>query len=313
VRKLIFTLGCPVALVAAAIGSAQPAAANGPSCAVLDFSTEGLTSNWWGQWQPGVAVSDLLTDNIVNSGKFDVLDRKNIDQTLQEHQLGASGEVDPATAINAGHLVGAHFLIEGNIVQFEQTGTSGAAAGGFIPGPVGAVIGGVRQDRVTLKVAMRVVDALTGRIVQSAQEEMTERATSIGGGAFVGLAGGGYSNSSFTSSAMGHLVNDVAIKLASDLDPSKFTSGPPPVNVSGHVLEVDGGNIILNVGSSRGVTVGQYFNVEHVKHIKDPDSGRILTVPENTGQIEVMQVSGDSSVARRVSGSVTAGEAIQSQ
>lgn len=297
----------------------QTRAASGPSVAVLDFDMRGLTSQggspngWWGDWQPGVALADLVTTNIVNTGKFDVLERQHIDHTLNEHHFDASGEVDPATAISAGRLVGAHFLIQGNVLQFEQTGTSGGGAGGLIPGPIGAVVGGVRQDRVTLKVAVRVVDAQTGRIVQSFTDEQTDRATSIGGGAFVGLAGGGYQNSNFINSAMGHLVNDEAIKIAGELDPTKFSSGPAAPTVSGHVLGIDGVNYLLNVGTAKGVAVGAYFNVLKVKHIKDPDSGKMITISETVGTVEVMSVSTDSSVARRVSGTPSTGDSIQSQ
>jgi curli biogenesis system outer membrane secretion channel CsgG len=153
--RLFPVRGC--ALVASLVSTfavtlAPASAAPKPVVAVLDFSTRGLTSNWWGQWEPGVAVSDLLTDNLVNGGKFDVIDRSHIDKTLDEHKLGVSGEVDPASAITAGRLVGAHYLVVGNIVQFDHTGTSGAGAGALIPGPLGALAGGVRQDRVTIKI-----------------------------------------------------------------------------------------------------------------------------------------------------------------
>jgi curli biogenesis system outer membrane secretion channel CsgG len=67
-----------------------------PSIAVLDFNTNGLTSNWYGAFQPGVALSDLVTDQMVNSGRFNVLDRTHLSSTLGEHQLAASGEVDRA-------------------------------------------------------------------------------------------------------------------------------------------------------------------------------------------------------------------------
>jgi curli biogenesis system outer membrane secretion channel CsgG len=279
---------------------------------VLDFSTKGLSSNWYGDWEPGVALSDLVTDHLVNSGKFDVVDRKNLDQTLAEHKLTASGEVDEATAISAGRLVGARYLIQGNILQFERTGHSGGG-GGLIPGPLGGAIGSVRQDRVTLKVAVKVVDARTGRIVQSFSDEVTQTATSLSGGGFSGLVGGGYSNSNFVNSTMGHLVNDEAIKIAAELDPAKFGSSASAAVIAGHIIDVDGANVIINIGASNGVAVGMYFDVIKVKQIKDPDSGRMLTVNQTIGSIEVMTVNADSAIAKRISGLVTVGSAVQSQ
>ncbi len=307
-RRTFITLSLAAAFGAAAVfAGPSPAQAAGPKVAVLNFSTQGLTSNWWGNFEPGVALSDLVTDQLVNTNKFDVLDRKNLDSTLQEHKLSASGEIDPTTAISAGRLVGARYLISGNILQLAHTGSSGAGAGGLIGGVAGGILGGVRSDRVTLKVAVRVVDAVSGRIVQSYSAEKTESATSISGAGFSGYTAGGYSNSSFISSSMGHLINDEAIDIVQHLDPARFTSGPAPPTLTGRVIDVDGGNVILNIGSNKGVQVGAFFNVVKVKQIKDPDSGRMLTANETIGKIQIMSVSGDTCVGRIVSGKIVAG------
>ncbi len=313
-RRRLITLSVAVSFVVAGVLAAAPQAnAAGPKVAVLNFSTQGLTSNWYGNFEPGVALSDLVTDNLVNTGKFDVLDRKNLDSTLQEHKLSASGEIDPTTAISAGRLVGARYLISGNILQFAHTGSSGAGAGGLIGGIAGGIIGGVRSDRVTLKVAVRVVDAQTGRIVQSYSAEKSETATSISGGGFSGYTAGGYSNSNFVSSSMGHLINDEAIDIVNHLDPGKFTAGPAAPSLTGRVIDVDGSNIIINIGANRGVSVGAYFDVVKVKQVRDPDSGHMLNVNENVGKIQIMSVNADSAVGRIVAGHIVAGLSVVSE
>src|ERR1700761_9459498 len=89
-----FTLCLAVALACApAVVSAQ----SRPAIAVLDFSTRGLSSDWYGGFEPGVALSDLVTDRMVNDGRFNVVDRTHLTQTLGEHQLASGGEVDPQT------------------------------------------------------------------------------------------------------------------------------------------------------------------------------------------------------------------------
>jgi len=292
------------ATLIAAIAFLQPqrvVAANAPTVAILDFSTKGLTSNWWGQFEPGVALSDLLTDQIVNTGKFNVLDRKALDSTLSEHHLGASGEVDATTAITAGRLVGARYLISGNIMQLAQTGKSGGGGLSFIP-YVGALAGAVGTSRTTLKVAVRVVDARTGRIVLSFTDEVTAKATSFAGFGASADVGGGYGNSQFLSSSMGHLINDEAARIAAKIDPDKFSAAPSGPIISGHVLDVDADNIIINIGSAKGVEVGMYFDVVRVRQIKDPDSGQTLTVNQHVGTIQVTSVSTDTAEAKLVSG-----------
>jgi len=300
------------ALTLAGLMTQTAVAGSGPAVAVLNFSTQGLTGDWYGNFEPGVAISDLLTDQLVNGGKFNVLDRTHLGSVLQEHQLSTSGEVSPATAISTGRLVGARYLITGNVLQLDKTGQSGGAAGGLIGGMAGGIIGGASNTRVTIKVAVRVIDSQTGQIVQSFSDEETKSNLSIGFGGFGGGGFGSYSNSNFVNSTMGHLVNDEAAKIAADLDPAKFNSGPALPSLAGHVIEVDGSDVIINIGSSKGITVGQYFDVVKVKSIKDPDSGRMLNSYEPVGKIQITSVSAETSIGKKVSGTAAVSERVQS-
>ncbi len=304
---------CAAALLAPAAFCAPAAAAGPPPVAVMNFSTKGLTSDWWGNFEPGIAISDLLSDQLVNSGKFRVVDRKNLDSTLSEHNLAKAGEISPATAIQSGRLTGARYLISGNVLQFDKTGSSGGAVGGFIGGFAGAAVGSVRSDRVTLRVAVRVVDALTGEIVQSISDEQTKSAVSLGGGGYSGWTAGSYSNSSFTSSTMGQLINSVAQDIASKIDPAKFASAPAGPTLSGRILAVDGSDVTLNIGAAKGVTVGQYFDVVKVRQFKDPDSGKILTSKLPVAKIQITSVNDDTSVGTKISGTPAAGESVTSE
>lgn len=287
------------------------ALAAGPATAVLDFDTKGLTSNWYGAFEPGVAIADLVTNQLVNTGKFNVLDRTHLNNTLQEHQLSTGGEISPASAVQSGQLIGAKFLVVGNVLQFAQTGSSGASAGGLIGGLAGGIIGGVRTQRVELQVAVRVIDATTGQILQTISDDQSKSGTSWGTGGFTGAVGGSYNNQQFLSSTMGQLINSVALDIANKLDPAKFTSGPVGPSLSGKVIAVDGKSLIINIGSSRGVAVGMYFDVMTVREIRDPDSGKVLTSHQTTGKIQIVSVDTDTAVGQSVSGTGSVGSAVQ--
>lgn len=313
-RFCIFVM---VAGLTAGMVSTLPATAQQPpSIAVMNFSTQGLTGDWWGQFEPGVALSDLVTDELVNTNNFNVVERAKLGDTMQEHQLDTSGAVDPETAVRAGRLVGAHFLIEGNVLQFEQTGSSGASAGQAIGGILGGVAGGYHSSRVTIKVAVQVVDTQTGRIVQAFDEEQTQTANSWGAGGVSYLSGtfGSYQNSNFTSSAMGHLIDAEARSIAGQIDPHRLLAAAPAVpTLNGLIIGTDSGYFILNIGSTRGVSVGEYFAVSKVVRVRDPSTGHYLTVNEPTGKLEVMSVSGQTAIARRVSGTPAKGQSVQSE
>jgi curli biogenesis system outer membrane secretion channel CsgG len=294
---------CAVAVLASLplVGVAQTAGTR-PSLAVLDFSTHGLTTDWWGAFEPGVALSDLLTDRMVNDGRFDMVDRTHLSSTLGEHQLAASGEVDPQTAISAGRMVGAHYLVTGNILQLDQTGASGGSAGSLLPGWVGAAAGSVNTHRVTIKVAVRVIDARTGQIVQSFSDEESRSGTSWNASGWGGGAAGSYNNQQFVNSDMGHLIDDEAAKIATSIDPSRFNSGPVAPTLTGHIAAIDGRNIIINIGSNSGVQVGQTFQIVKMKSLIDPTTHQTLHVSETVGQLQIDSVSQNASVAHVVSG-----------
>jgi curli biogenesis system outer membrane secretion channel CsgG len=300
-RFLRFCIAAAVAAMPATAAAQQSASAR-PSVAVLDFSTQGLTSDWWGAFQPGVALSDLLTDRMVNGGQFNVVDRSHLNATVGEHQLSASGEVDPRTAISAGRLVGAHYLITGNILQLDQTGASGASAGSVLPGWVGAAAGSVNTHRVTLKVAVRVIDARTGQIVQSFADEAARSGTSWSAGGWGGGAAGSYNNQQFVNSDMGHLIDDEAAKIAASLDPSRFAAAAVTPSLTGHIAAIDGHNVIINIGSANGVQVGQTFDIIRVKSLVDPTTHQTLHVTENVGKLQIDSVNSNASVGHVVAG-----------
>jgi hypothetical protein len=74
------------------------------------------------------AKNDILYDaavlNLLKVGKLDVVDRKRIDEILEEQEFGRSGFVDEKTAVEVGKLLGAHliaFVEEVKIIEV-QTG-----------------------------------------------------------------------------------------------------------------------------------------------------------------------------------------------
>ncbi|MDP9262827.1 MAG: penicillin-binding protein activator LpoB, partial [Acidobacteriota bacterium] len=77
------------------------------------------------------------------------------------------------------------------------------------------------------------------------------------------------------------------------------------INVSGLVAAVEGGQVVLNVGSKAGLKVGDQLSVERVtKEIKDPSTGRVLRrLSSPIGVVRITDVDDISSVCTAVSGS----------
>jgi curli biogenesis system outer membrane secretion channel CsgG len=309
---------CTVIVLTAAsvLGSTSVSRADAkPSIAVLDFSTSGLTDVWWGDFQPGIALSDLVTDQLVNGHKFNVVERKKLDAVMTEHKLSTDGEVSPATYIQSGQLTGARYIVTGNVLQFNRTSSTGGSLGGFLRNVPGVGAAGINVQKVTLRVQVHIVDTTTGSIVASMEDEKQKSGTSFNGfGAGAGFAGfgaGSYSSETFTSSTMGQLINDEAADIVAKFDPATFAGGgTSAATISGRIISADSFGIILNIGSSKGVETGMYFNVIKERQIKDPDSGKMLTVTAPTAKVQITQVNADSAVATRVSGVVAVGERV---
>ncbi|MDX1625916.1 MAG: CsgG/HfaB family protein, partial [Wenzhouxiangellaceae bacterium] len=80
------------------MAEARAEAYNGPKAriAVARFENKTAQSTGYAGWynpQIGDGMADMLTTALVNSGRYIVLERANLDTVLNEQDLGASGRV----------------------------------------------------------------------------------------------------------------------------------------------------------------------------------------------------------------------------
>jgi hypothetical protein len=77
------------------------------------------------------------------------------------------------------------------------------------------------------------------------------------------------------------------------------------ITVEGLVAAVDGGQVILNIGSKSGLKVGDQLTVQRVtKEIKDPSTGAVIRrMTSPVGVIRLTDVDDISAVGTPVSGS----------
>lgn len=119
----------------------------------------------------GVQVPDLanmglqfLESALLESGNFVLADRSTIQQSLTEIGFNVStGLVDPSTAIQLGKMLGARYLVSGNVVDLTTKTTEFSGYG-------------IRTKRtaVSATVGMRVVDAEKGLVFFIAQESVSK-------------------------------------------------------------------------------------------------------------------------------------------
>lgn len=107
----------------------------------------------------GSGVSDIFVTEAVRSQRFVVTERAELDQVLQEQELGQTGLVDPGTAAAVGRITGAELIVFGSVTEFGVTTTGGG-------GRVFGVFGG-SAETVTARVGVdvRLVDAATAEVI----------------------------------------------------------------------------------------------------------------------------------------------------
>lgn len=107
----------------------------------------------------GRGVSDVFATEAFRSGRFVVTEREQLAAIVREQDLGRSGRVDPASAAEAGRILGAEAMALGSVTEFgvEQSGGGGVLFG---------ILGG-RAETVTARVTVdvRIADAVTAEII----------------------------------------------------------------------------------------------------------------------------------------------------
>jgi curli biogenesis system outer membrane secretion channel CsgG len=155
-------------------------------------------NRWWLRYNLG-SPEALIKLYAQRSNCLRVVDRnQGLAMRNTERNLGAGGELQRGSNVGAGQIKAADYTIVPDIADANQNaGGSAAALGGFIPGPAGAIIGGIRTKSSTAHVLLNLVNVRTTEQEYTAEGTAQKTNISFGAGGFAGLiggVGGGYSN-----------------------------------------------------------------------------------------------------------------------
>lgn len=84
--------------------------------AVLDFQLQGeaFTSK-----DMGKIVAEWLITGLVETGRFDVIERRLLEKILEEQKLGVTGIIDPTSAAQLGKILGVKTIVSGTLTSLE--------------------------------------------------------------------------------------------------------------------------------------------------------------------------------------------------
>lgn len=108
-------------------------------------------------------ASDYVLDALLDSDRFSIMEREQMQAILKEHHLNLSGLIDPATAVQIGRLIGIKYIVYGSVVGCSLKEKGVSYDNNFIGGV------GNKQHTVIANVVGRFIDVETGRIVLAAR------------------------------------------------------------------------------------------------------------------------------------------------
>ena len=114
---------------------------------------------------PVNGIEAIVIDSLSQTGRFRLVERTELGSVLDEQDLAASGRVAAPSGAATGSVLGAEYLVQVVVTDYEAN-TSGkdAGVGGlFRKVPlVGGIKGGMSEGRVGLNI--RLIDATTSEI-----------------------------------------------------------------------------------------------------------------------------------------------------
>jgi curli biogenesis system outer membrane secretion channel CsgG len=150
--------------------------------------------------QLGGQAKTILKTHLAQTGRFDVVDRDNLDEIAFESQTtGVSQE-----------LVGARFVVTGEVTEFGRKETGDAQLFG--------ILGRGKKQVAYSKVSLNVVDVTTSRIVYAVQGAGEYE---LGSREVLGTGGTQGYDSTLNGKVLNLSITDAVNKLVADLESGK--------------------------------------------------------------------------------------------
>jgi curli biogenesis system outer membrane secretion channel CsgG len=258
----------------------------------FDYSTvkTAIQSIFNTQVDIGKGIRSMLQVRLEQAGKVTVLERAKLAQITQEQDLGASNRVKQGTNARIGRIKGADALVLGDIVIFGRDDKQKSAGGGLAStlgrrfgGGVGAAASNFsKEEKAVVAINYRLVDTETSEVIASGEARGESSRKSKNWGAFFATspvaAGGGVDMSSknFQETIIGEAVMDCVNKLADDLNSKAATLPQKKIELDAQIANITGSTVMLNVGSTSGVQVGDRFQLGPGVEVRDPATKELL-------------------------------------
>jgi curli biogenesis system outer membrane secretion channel CsgG len=265
---------------------------SGPKKRIAVIKFDASSAGALGGADLGSGLAAQLTTALINTGQFIVIERSELASVLREQEMSMQKLVASDTAAQAGHLLGAQYLVRASVTQFDQSSGGGGIRIG-IGGAAGAGGLGLATNTAIVGIDLRLIDTTTGQVVQShhAEAKIEDRGIS----ADAGSHGVAFGADTFARTPLGR-----ATQQAVDKAVVFIVEATKPLPWSGRVVDVSGDQVFVNAGANAGIRSGDTLTVSAItRQLTDPASGALLgVIEERLGDIQIVSVQEQYSVAR---------------
>jgi len=279
--------------LALCLSAAAADAQDKPRVAVIPFDNR---TSWWAN-DMGDVAADMIVTRLVNSGHFSVIEREQLEAILAEQGFQLSGQVNPSQVVEIGRMAGLMYLITGAVTRFsiDERGTR--------------VLGrNVGYTEAESEMNVRAFSAETGEIVVATEASGSKRLLNVSGVISMSAM-----NQGAAEEALGPASDDIVKALVDQRDRFVLIAMPEaapavPAIVGGGA----DGSIYIDGGESRGISVGQRYEVHRVVDEIVNAAGEVLDrITERVGVIEVTRVLSQSAVCTIVEGDAAEGDELR--
>lgn len=211
----------------------------------------------------GKQAVDILSSKLVQTEKFMLLERADLDKIKKELQMG---DYKPLQNM-------ADYLIVGSVTEFGRKNQ----------GKVG-IFSRTKRQIAFAKVHVRLIEVSTGKILYSEEgqgESFTESGSIFGIGERAGY------DSSLNDKALESAINNLASNIIENLLDQPWKS---------FILGHDNGMIIIAGGKSQNINIGDKFKVIKLgKKVKNPQTNMEIRLPgKKIAEIKASMLTGDT-------------------
>ncbi|MFQ5869260.1 MAG: CsgG/HfaB family protein, partial [Candidatus Zixiibacteriota bacterium] len=242
---------------------------------VAVFSFQDKTD--YGQGNVGEGMADMLTTELVKSGKYRVIERSQIEAVMQEQKLGLTGAVTSNTASQLGKLLGVELAVFGSVTEFGQKEESKGI--GFGKRKFGA-----NQIKARVAIDVRIVNVEIGEILAADNVAKEESQTGIS----VKIPDFNFQNQAeFDKTLVGKATRACVQEIVGKIDAQMGR-----VPWYGKIIKESGGIVYINRGVASGLQVGNVLEAYSPgEELIDPETGISLGSEESKiGRVQIIDV-----------------------